>query len=386
MRFVFWQDQVSMHQAAWIRAVAERGHECIWLVDRVADPGRLTSGWQTPEVGAVDVRANPDERTMRSILAEAPERSVHVINGFRGCRTAAFAWSCPARRGQRLGVTAEGVDLRGWPGVLRRAYYRWLGARRGREIDFLLAMGQNGVRGYARSGFPKDRLFPFAYVVDRGDGPAAAEPRGDSRFRFVYVGGLHPRKGPDLLLRALGQLGRSDWRLRVVGDGPMRGGLEQLTRKLGLVERVEFLGFRAHGETLSLLATSDLVVVPSRFDGWGVAVNEALASGVPTVCSDRCGSSALLDESWRGEVFPAGEVSVLAAVLGRRLAAGAPEDAPRRRIREWADCIQGPAVAEYFLQVIEHVYGGVPRPTPPWCPRSAGPQSVAASALPLPID
>lgn len=104
---------------------------------------------------------------------------------------------------------------------------------------------------------------------------------------LIYVGRLVPYKACDLALRGAAPLLRQDRaRLTIVGDGPERQGLEELTKFLGIEKVVSFCGWRSHSETMQLLQKADVLVFPSvREFGGGVAF-EALALGVVPVVVD----------------------------------------------------------------------------------------------------
>ena len=83
---------------------------------------------------------------------------------------------------------------------------------------------------------------------------------------------------------------------------------------------------KSNAEAVAEIARHDLFLLPSRFDGWGAVVNEALMCGVPVVCSDNCGAAELLGESWRGEVFRTGSAAGLKDILQRWIALGRRTD------------------------------------------------------------
>jgi glycosyltransferase involved in cell wall biosynthesis len=128
------------------------------------------------------------------------------------------------------------------------------------------------------------------------------------------VGSLIPIKGHDVTLRAMAELSGDFPRLRVriVGEGVEHRRLQVLARELGIADRVDFLGRRTRQEVAELLQSSAIFVLPSRFEGLGVAYLEAMASGLPTI-------------AYRGqgiqEVIRHGENGILVAEQG---AEGAP--------------------------------------------------------------
>jgi glycosyltransferase involved in cell wall biosynthesis len=108
-----------------------------------------------------------------------------------------------------------------------------------------------------------------------------------AKLELIFVGGLVPRKACDLALRAACPLLRNGQaRFTVIGDGPERNRLEQLTKSLGVEDSVSFRGWLGHQEVLNHMRTADVMVFPSvRENGAGV-VFEALASGAVPVVAD----------------------------------------------------------------------------------------------------
>lgn len=100
---------------------------------------------------------------------------------------------------------------------------------------------------------------------------------------IVTVGRLVEQKRHEWLLRSLAPI-QQPWRLEFVGDGPLRGRLEALADELGIRPRVSFRGVLP--DVRQVLARADVFAFPSAWEGQGIAVLEAAASGVPLVLSD----------------------------------------------------------------------------------------------------
>lgn len=100
---------------------------------------------------------------------------------------------------------------------------------------------------------------------------------------LVAAGRLVPKKGFDVLLRALATLGK-DCRLVVLGEGPERGGLEALARTLGVADRVDFPGFT--DDPFAWFARADLFVLSSYAEGMPNVLLQAITSGCPVVSTD----------------------------------------------------------------------------------------------------
>jgi glycosyltransferase involved in cell wall biosynthesis len=132
-------------------------------------------------------------------------------------------------------------------------------------------------------------IFPNAIVTDVTRRP----PRDSQRpYTALFVGRLVAWKGADLAVRAIASL--ADWRLVIMGDGPDRAHLERLVAELGLRDRVKITGARPRDEVLDTMRDeADLFLFPSLHDEAGLAVAEAMATGLPVVCLDRGGPPIL---------------------------------------------------------------------------------------------
>ena len=147
--------------------------------------------------------------------------------------------------------------------------------------DVVIAVGHR-----LASAIAKHRRGPIVVIPNAVDGPErlSEPPRGD-QLRLVGVGGLIPRKGPDIALRAVAELVARgvDAQLTWVGDGPMRSDLSDLAEALGISERWIPLGRIAPEAVADVISASDVFVLPTQAETFGVAVAEALVAGRPVV-------------------------------------------------------------------------------------------------------
>lgn len=134
-----------------------------------------------------------------------------------------------------------------------------------------------------------------------------------------YAGKLIARKGVDELLTGLAYLpGDIRWRARIIGEGPERENLQRLASRLGLDDRVEFLGFRNTSEMPTELADCDIVVVPSRHDLRVLVTTEAMAAGAAVVVSSNTavwGRGDLIEHGVTGGVYKSGSPGDLAELI-----------------------------------------------------------------------
>ncbi len=157
---------------------------------------------------------------------------------------------------------------------------------------------------------------------------AQAPPREEARRRLgvsadcqllIGVGRLVPIKGFDVLVRALPAIVKEApaARLCLVGDGPDRPPLEAEARALGVADRVMLAG--AHGQVAPFLAAADLLVAPSRNEGLGKSLVEAMALGLPVVATRVGGIPAVVADGETGSLVPPDDPPALARAVGALL-------------------------------------------------------------------
>ena len=119
------------------------------------------------------------------------------------------------------------------------------------------------------------------------DKVAARAPRETGRHTCLFLSRIHPKKGLPMLLQAWASVRPRDWRLVIAG--PDEGGhlaeLQALAQRMGIASEVEFIGPVYGADKWRLLAHSDLFVLPSHSENFGIVVAEAMAAGLPAIAT-----------------------------------------------------------------------------------------------------
>lgn len=367
MAFVFWQNVASRHQRDLLRAIAAAsGENVVCAVEQGLLPDRIAMGWGDEDFAPVQLVRSDDPATFASLVTRTDD--IHVLTGFLYHPVITDAFHELSRSGARIFLHSESVDTGGVKGVMRMARDRIKAAQYRRRVAGVLAIGDMGVRFFRALGFEEGRVVPFGYFVDVASPREKVQgPAGTSHaFRIAYAGQLIRRKGIDILFAALGRLRVMDWTLELFGSGDCESSLKQLAAEMGIESKVSWRGPVAADQVPQSIVGADLLVLPSRWDGWGVVVNEALAAGVPVLCSDRCGARCFLKNSVIGESFPAGDVDALAAILRRRIGAGRTSADTRAACRDAAAALSPEAGARQFLDGIAAIESGAMTPPAPW--------------------
>ena len=188
--------------------------------------------------------------------------------------------------------------------------------------DSVLVCGKRGLETALKAGASKHKVLNFPYVIDvsrmLNDSPnyipkSCKTDINNKLLILFFSGRMILRKGLDTLLRSLGGLKHLDnWVLWVEGDGPELAKYQVLADELGLKTRIRFLGFAQFDLHSWLIRTSEIVIVPSLEDTWGIVVDEGLQLKKVVLTSDATGSGYdRVKNGENGMIFKAGNVNEL---------------------------------------------------------------------------
>lgn len=166
--------------------------------------------------------------------------------------------------------------------------------------------------------------------------------------RLIAIGRLADQKAHDDLIAAMRTvLGAREARLLILGEGPKRGELEEQIAALGLSQHVRLPGFKARPDVY--LDRASLFVMPSRYEGLGNVIIEALAMGVPVVATDcQSGPREILDGGRYGCLVPVGDRDALGAAILGSLAGSHDRNALQVRARDFSPEIAAKKYMDLF--------------------------------------
>ena len=240
-------------------------------------------------------------------------------------------------------ITARGTDINLIPQhALPRKMILWAARRAAGMITVCQALKD----ALVDLGVPAERIVALRNGVDlKLFQPVNREAErvrlNMSRRTLLSVGYLIPRKGHDLIIRALPALPDTD--LILAGDGPDKAMLIALAAELGVADRVRLVGALPQAELRSYYGAADALVLASSREGWANVLLEAMACGTPVVASNVWGTPEVVATPEAGVLMPARTPEgVAAAVL--TLFANYPEHSATRRYAEqfsWDDTTAG---------------------------------------------
>ncbi len=183
-----------------------------------------------------------------------------------------------------------------------------------RQADYWVGISKGICKHLIDGGMPEDRVFHIPNFAD--ETPVTAIPRDSfetpiDKPLMLAAGRLHVNKGFDILLESLASI--PDATLWLAGAGPEEENLKALCHKLGLDDRVRFLGWR--NDVTTLMKTADLFVCPSRHEGLGSIVMESWAHECPIIATNSQGPGEAIDDGVSGLITPVDDVDALANAL-----------------------------------------------------------------------
>lgn len=333
------------YQVPWFRALAlERSLELTVGYACMPDSAQQGAGFDVPF--AWDLPLLDGYRWEQLNLASAPAK----LNSFAGLRLHSIgAWF---RRGgfdavlvtgwnslalvqaalaaSRLGIPLIGRGdshtLKQRSGIKRFFLSAWL-----HRFSAFLVVGSRNRDFYREAGIEEERLFDGPHFVDNDrfgrEANLARQDRAAHRARLgipekaccvLFAGKMIPEKNLGELLEAvqIASVHQPNLHLLMVGDGPLRKDLEREAALRSLP--VKFAGFLNQREMPAAYAEADVLALTSVSESWGLVVNEAMASGLPAIVSDRVGCSPdLVSDGSTGWTYTSGNAGALATVIER---------------------------------------------------------------------
>ena len=296
---------------AW---AARRGGKCVGVVRKGGKVAAREAG-RTPPLVVMPAFTDWDPLTLGAakgvVRAAAPD--LILSHGQRPARV--FGKAAPAGAIQAVCLHKPVFDVA--PGV----HY--------------LAVGRHLARLAIERGAPEDHVWFIPNSVKAPTARATPFARAEGQpVKIVAAGRLHPKKGFDVLIQAVGKLRAWDFDVtcEIAGEGDERDDLEGLIRELDLDPCVKLTGWT--DDVAGFLATGDLFAFPSHQEGFPLTLLEAMSVGLPVVATEIDGPDEILEEGVNGRLVPDDDPDRLAEALGelisdretaRRLGAAARE-------------------------------------------------------------
>jgi len=375
-----WQPLLTDHARFTLEALASRiGVEIKAVSEAREDKIRAKHGWTNTQTELV--KEVPTIR-WRSILSLCKSKNPHTdrvdifwapfwrpkllfamaIASLNGSRIFLVSEPYPVQPTSYFGFKRSAVDH--IKSLLRPFLYRAFIFFGGGRIKGIFAISKLAVSQYTAAGYPSSQIHPFGYFVptfapDKTTNEKNAERIG-AKLTLVFVGSLIHRKGPDILIDAVRKANSQGQRFSASYYGPGDSALFDFDGESNI-----YKGEIPFGSSGKIMSTYDVVVVPSRHDGWAVVVNEAIGAGVAVICSRSVGAATLVEKFGAGLLFDHELEGSLLAVLDSIHENPSLIYDMRVRGTEASQFIQPEAAASYMESVL-YAEPADPKPLSPW--------------------
>lgn len=367
-----WMNYPAFYQGDLFRTLVASGEVDLNVVfAKLLTSDRVDLGWQNDLAGYPHHFLDERNKIADAVrVAWAGRRRLHIMNGLWAEPSFAAGLVTLAAAGSTYAIYSEASE----PELPRSAAKRLSMAAFGKMLTpkaaGILSISHLAEDFFKRLGASQRAIYPFGYFRSHAQiADNFPSIKMGEKIEVIFVGQIVHRKGIDLLIEAINPLYNryANLVLTIIGSGEMKHAFVEQVRSLGLSGRIDFEDAISPREIPRRVAAADLLVLPSRWDGWGVVVNEAFAVGVPVVVSDRCGTADLIENGVNGFVFRSEDVSDLRACLETFLERRT--DWPRMKA---AAALTGRQIsteqtAPYLIKCLKHMTGALSeRPVPPW--------------------
>jgi len=230
----------------------------------------------------------------------------------------------PFRTGFKTVATLRNLGYDAWPArSLYQKFRKYAHSYLLHKVDYLTAVSQAVADHYSvHLGVTTNEIIPDsmpALAAKIASEPLPNKMFDPDRMKLAIPGRVTREKGHWIALNAFKLLvaEHKDMKLEVLGGGQMQSELEEQSKKLKVSSLVSISGVLSHKDLLSRLQNSDICLIPSLFEGFGIVALEAMVLGVPVIASDIGGLSEIISNEVTGLLVPPGDSCALASACRR---------------------------------------------------------------------
>lgn len=350
MNIIFLQNCVSPHQMPYIKELATMSNvdRVIVVSPRLDYNARKEMGWEASTlltIQNIEFLIAPSMKQIRKLYESCEEIETYCFSSGITAFKEIIPWmklsfEYPFKRG----IITEPPLLYNhplWQHKVRFFLKDWCYVK---YFNQVFVMGNKHV-SYYKMWSKRWQVSPFMYCTEWRE--RTHKIPLSTRLKVLYVGSLSERKNMAWAFEILSQ--KVELEIGLVGDGEQRIAIEQMIPKAEA--KVVMYGIQPMECMPEIMQAYDVLILPSKHDGWGAVVNEALTLGLYVICSNHCGASFLLEEELQGLVFNLEEHDSLSRVINNCID---KRDWIRKTVNAritWSKAhISGTAVAAFFMQ------------------------------------
>ena len=316
LKIVIWMNMPSHHQSAFFEAVSKSGLDLKVCYYSEINEYRKSMGWKERELQTYEINLN-DTKKLDNLLPDWADR-IHILPGIGDKLSRTLMWLFYQKKVDWV-HWSEGFDSR--PRSILSVPVKFLYTRFiiNKLALGLLANGSLAYNQFLTWGVKRHKLAKLPYSIS----PLQKTCSAEKTFTFLFLGSIEKGKAVDILIRAFALLPRNNlFHLKIVGRAPdIKGAYplsfyEDLINELGLSKFVSIHPPVPYNQVQDVISSSHVLVLPSKYDGWGVVLNEAVSLDKFVIASDNVGSAeTLIDNGVNGFIFDVDDIEGLSQCM-----------------------------------------------------------------------
>lgn len=349
MRLTFCYRHIAPYHQTQLNALVQSGHDVTVLsyddFSRAAFAPELTTPTMF-HVVRIDEPEGAWDSLQRLLKASAPE--VVLFPGWgHAYGLAALSWSVQNNVPCVVISDSQEIDYprQWWLELIKRRIVRLFAAgfvAGQRSQEYLVRLGMFPAQIVAGCDVVDNEHFSSGAICARENATVLRPKLGLPEHFFLAVNRLVPEKNVSTILSAFAKtvdkVISDEWELVILGDGPLRDDLTEQARAFGIESRVRFVAPQNYQTMPHFYGLASALILASTTDQWGLVVNEAMASSLPVIVSERCGCVPdLVQDGVNGFTFAPGDSARLAEIMCGIAAGRHDVDFLGRRGREIID-------------------------------------------------
>lgn len=363
MNILFFQNCISPHQMPYIEYLPyfKEINDIVIIVPEADLETRKNMGWNTTaslNIPNARIIIKPSLSQIEDLYKQYSDRNTWCM--YSGINSFSFISKCfklSLKYSIRRGIITEPPFIYKhplWQHAIRFLIkdYKYI-----KYIDKLFVMGNDYIK-YYRFWSSHWEVIPFIYCTKWIERKINLNIINDNKLKILYVGSLSHRKNVQLLLNAstaLNKQEKSSIHIGIIGDGEEKCNLEKIATANKDID-IFFYGMKSMNTIPNIMEKYDILCLPSRHDGWGAVVNEALTLGLYVICTNNCGSKYLIEQSNNkcGSIFKSDDITDLCNTLKNCIIKNEVIKSDVNNRIEWArNNIHGKIVAQYFINKLK---------------------------------
>jgi glycosyltransferase involved in cell wall biosynthesis len=296
-KIVVWQAIVSPHMVYTFLELSKLVESNVYYIAyNEENHSRVQDGWtQSLSNSNSNLVLLTKQEEIHHFVQNLNSSYLHFTNGInidywkRG-----YIDKCICNSGGIWVAMFESINKFGILGTLRRIKFQLIRFSRHKPY-FAYCIGK-GTADWFRKRKIVGMVFDGSYYIK----PIDLIIDGDisSKYNIGYFGQLIRRKNIEGVILVLSEFKHFDFVFNIFGGGDLNDYLQELVIREDLADHVVFHGLAQIDQVPQLISAMDFTILPSVFDGYGVAVLDSLLQGVPVICSNRCGAAILQDDEY----------------------------------------------------------------------------------------